>query len=505
MKHSNLYSTSAFCSIFAVLLILNSSLLANPIAAKFGNQDEFFFGLATAPAHVEDQLNDGWLRFAESGGVAAWHNQIEPEKRNLFWSQPEITLDLSAQTGVKFFRMGIDWARLVPEKPSFNPNDFSDSAYSGIQDHKAMERYKEIIGMIKDRDMKVMLTLFHHSLPVWAMDMGGWTNSKVKDYFLAFASHVVYELHDDVDYWVTFNEPAVFLGLSYIYKIWPSHIPEGEMPWVPYYIRGIRLVSEAHNTIYDLLHRLNPQSMVGIAKNYNQYRSIHDNFIGKGMAATLSWLMNNKFMDRVIEKSDYIGVNFYGEERVSLTGPAVSDDIEYSESGRAVTPWALYSVLKQVNKRYNIDFRARKKRNQIPFIITENGVADATDIIRPAYLIEHLMAVKAAQDEGVSVLGFVFWTISDNWEWADGYCPKFGLMSINRETMERIPRPSYYLFQDIVSNGEITETQREGALQLFQGNIGKDRPYCRAEDAASSLDEPRIIPIKNVDLEFSKT
>lgn len=149
---------------------------------------------------------------------------------------------------------------------------------------------------------------------------------------------------------------------------------------------------------------------------------------------------------------------------------------EYSESGRGVYPDGLYRVLLQFNERY--------KHLDIPFIITENGVSDETDLIRRPYLLEHLLAVYAAMLmvsnsnlvthafmtartlesclwvfllpfiyphlQGVRVIGYLFWTISDNWEWADGYGPKFGLVAVDRANgFARIPRPSYHLFSKV--------------------------------------------------------
>ena len=92
----------------------------------------------------------------------------------------------------------------------------------------------------------------------------------------------------------------------------------------------------------------------------------------------------------------------------------------------------------------------------------DDGVADEADTIRPAYLVEHLLAIHAAIASGVRVLGYVFWTISDNWEWADGYCPKFGLAAVNRThpAMPRVPRESYAFFSALVRARAIRASQR---------------------------------------------
>eukprot|EP00965_Chrysotila_dentata_P087409 2885988-Pleurochrysis_carterae.AAC.3 len=143
---------------------------------------DFEFGLATAPAHVEDQLEDAWVDFARKGKVAAWKNAPMPEERTRFWSEPEVDIKLAADTGVTVFRMGIDWARLVPD---------AEFAMTGTLVPTAWARYVEILKMVKDAGMKIMLTIFHHSLPIWLQKTGGWTNSTSVDYFGLFVEAVV--------------------------------------------------------------------------------------------------------------------------------------------------------------------------------------------------------------------------------------------------------------------------------------------------------------------------
>merc|ERR1712146_704520 len=102
---------------------------------------------------------------------------------------------------------------------------------------------------------------------------------------------------------------------------------------------------------------------------------------------------------------------------------AILPNQEYSESGRAVYPDGIATLLTAFHERYN---------GSLPFFITENGIADRTDILRPPYLVEHLIGIRAALDRGVKVLGYIHWSVSDNWEWADGYCPKFGIAAVDR-------------------------------------------------------------------------
>ncbi|XP_031397877.1 beta-glucosidase-like SFR2, chloroplastic isoform X1 [Punica granatum] len=532
-------------------------------------ESEFFFGLATAPAHVEDKLNDAWLQFAEEtpcdqpesqlgqqpadaviasaagdGGshqasassrnanspkkkgkplkvameamirgickyieedeeektgahasveechhnVAAWHNVPHPEERLRFWSDPETEIKLAKDTGVSVFRMGIDWTRVMLEEPV---NGFKDSV-----NYAALERYKWIIKMVHSYGMKVMLTLFHHSLPPWAGDYGGWKLEKTVDYFVYFTRLIVESMSDIVDYWVTFNEPHVFCMLTYAAGAWPGGHPdmlEAATSALPtgVFTQAMHWMAVAHIKAYDCIHaqsRTSSKPVVGVAHHVAFMRPY-----GLFDVAAVSFanaLTVFPFVDVICEKLDFIGINYYGQEVVSGTGLKLVENDEYSESGRGVYPDGLYRVLLQFHERY--------KHLNIPFIITENGVSDETDLIRRPYLLEHLLAVYAAMIMGVRVIGYLFWTISDNWEWADGYGPKFGLVTVDRANgFARTPRPSYHLFSKVATTGKIRKEDRDSAWnELYNAaKAGKKRSFYRAVNKhglmyAGGLDVP---------------
>ena len=108
-----------------------------------------------------------------------------------------------------------------------------------------------------------------------------------------------------------------------------------------------------------------------------------------------------------------------------------------------------------------------------------------------------------AMNEGVNVLGYIQWTLSDNWEWADGYCPKFGLVSVDRENgLKRTKRDSFYLYQKIAMTNKVSKDMRDTAWKRVESSFGRDRPFCRANDAQTPLDEPVLIPLKSFDWRF---
>lgn len=531
----------------------------------------FFFGLATAPAHVEDRLDDAWLQFAENteshecqqlqsadaimgsatgdGGsqqaplpqreatktikrkrslkiaieaqirgfqkyieveeptpteqchhnVAAWHNVPHPEERLRFWSDPDTELKLAKGTGVQVFRMGVDWSRIMPKEPLTGLKESVNFA--------ALERYKWIIHRVRSYGMKVMLTLFHHSLPPWAGEYGGWKLERTVHYFMEFTRLVVDSVADIVDYWVTFNEPHVFCMLTYCAGAWPGGNPDmlevatSALP-TGVFNQTMNWIAITHAKAYDYIHeKSKPASaIVGVAHHVSFTRP-YGLFDVTAVSVANSMTLF-PFLDSIADKMDYVGINYYGQEVICGAGLKLVETDEYSESGRGVYPDGLFRVLLQFNERY--------KHLNLPFIITENGVSDGTDLIRQPYLLEHLLATYAAMIMGVRVLGYLFWTISDNWEWADGYGPKFGLVAVDRANdLARIPRPSYNLFTKVVESGKIIREDREQVWRELQtaAKEGKRRPFYRSVNKyglmyAGGLDEPIWRPYIKRDWRF---
>lgn len=471
---------------------------------------DFEFGLANAPAHVEDDLKDSWSEFARRGGVSAYDTAHEPERRLDFFSNPETEIKLAQETGAKVFRLGIDWNRLVPNLPGSNECDGVCTA--AVQNTKALKQYKHILKLIKKANMKVMLTLFHHSLPMWAISKWhegaatknfGWLDKNLPQFFNQFVRSAVKELDPYVDSYITFNEASIFSLLNHVAGIWPpgegqsglalsnSRLFKGK------FHRSLENMIIAHRLIYDTIKSINPSKRVGIAHHVSFAVKKDDLFADIAYIINQS-AINYKFPDAVIDKIDFFGVNYYGQENVSALDYRLRKDVVYSESGRMINPAGLYHVLKALHERYS------KIRPDLRFYITENGISDDTDLLRQPYLIEHLMALQKAMKEGITVDGYIFWTISDNWEWADGYCPKFGLVMVDRrDNLRRIKRPSFHLFKQLAKTHKIRQKSRDHArglvwnaqlARLYDFELAQNwdgqRPFCRKADGLGSYDTP---------------
>jgi beta-glucosidase/6-phospho-beta-glucosidase/beta-galactosidase len=461
--------------------------------------DSFYFGLANGPAHVEDQLNDSWLRFAKEGKVASYSNQNQPDYRNGFWSNPTQELDIAKNSGVKVFRMGVDWGRLVPR----------ELGHDYILDPIAVDQYRAILTLAKARGLNVMLTLFHHSLPLWLEDQGGWKNEKSRKEFVRFAEASAKAFGDLVDDWIPFNEPSVFVGLTYVGGLWPpgkNYNPFGILSLGPFQgvLDSVQLrMAATHKDVYQVLHKsdqVGGPTRVGLAHNVALYTP--SRFVDRFVAYNMHQKMNLQFPKLVFDHLDFLGINYYGEEHIQWTSVSLDEKFEFSDSGRGINPKGLYSLTKELwtlvsSLRSDAGFR-----EALPFVITENGISDASDQLRPAYITEHLWAVSRLIRDQIPVEGYIFWTTADNWEWADGYCPRFGLYKVERQKDRLLwtPRDSYLLFSKIATQRILSRSLRDEAWQKVAA--GSSRFFCRGPNGRQSLDNPITRPISSADWRY---
>jgi beta-glucosidase/6-phospho-beta-glucosidase/beta-galactosidase len=456
-------------------------VLLTPIAQSAG-LESIQFGIATAPGQAEDQLDDIWLDWGKAGKIAGFKETPFADRRLDLWSNPETEMDLVAKSGVQIYRLGLDWGRIMP-----GPGQF---------DSEAIAQYHLLLNKIKARHLKIMISIMHHSVPKWAQARGGWLDDRIKQDFLDFSKRIIDEFHGKVDYWVTFNEGNIFAFLAYSQGLWPP----GETrpitsilyfgPFKGATLQAMDRMAESHNQVYEWAHTHYPKIQMGLAHNMAHYtgKTWFNRFKSKFSDEIMNW----RFPERVRDHLDFFGFNYYGAEWLKGDQIDIDPEEEYSEAGRAIDPEGLYQLLKEIDQRFHL-----------PIFITENGIADETDWIRPAYLIEHLKAVELALAEGVPVKTYFVWTLSDNLEWSDGYCPKFGLVSVDRKSnLKHTPRPSYFLFQKIVHDKVISESMRNEAWSTVVSHQGMNRPFCRSSDGITALATPSLRKIVIKDWRF---
>jgi beta-glucosidase len=417
----------------------------------------FLWGTATAAHQVEGgNDNNDWWAFEQQPG-AIWHKDRSGTACG-WWQDAVPDLDLMAQMGHNTHRLSVEWSRIEPQVGRFDP--------------VAIVRYREILIGLRERGIEPMVTLFHFSSPLWLARRGGWSNPAVVSHFRRFVRHVVEQLGDLVTLWCTINEPNVYAALGYFFG---EHAP-GEKSLILYF-RVLRNLLRAHAAAYRVIHALDGAARVGLVKNVQIFEPLDPSSRAAACLAGLAdQLFNGITLSAVgggrlrfplsaglvahgplVDSLDFWGLNYYSRQRVGLRNTDggrlswlhLTPGAEVSDSGRngpygEVYPTGFYRVLTRVG--------ALGK----PIYITENGLPDADDDQRPRFLLTHLAQVRRAIAAGVDVRGYYHWSFTDNFEWAEGWALRFGLVAFDESTGIRTPRPSAALYNRIIQANALT-------------------------------------------------
>ena len=375
---------------------------------------EFLLGAATSSHQVEgNNTNNDWWAAEQKGllprsGEASGHNSRFEEDNSLAHS-----------IGLNAMRLSLEWSRLEP--------------LPGQYDAVSWDHYRQELSDLKQKGFSIFLTLHHFTLPVWAAERGGFFSSFVRSRFLEFAEKSITEFDDLVDCWVTINEPQIYGVMSYFNGAWPPfHRSLFE------FLRLNLILIKLHKQTYSSIKKLSPQARVGIAKNNAVYIGRTSSLQDTLMVKFFDYLRNFYFLNSISKYQDFIGLNYYFTFKVGFPNKGL--DITTTESPKTdlnwpINPEGLYQILKSL-KKFNV-----------PIYITENGLADKNDILREGYIESHIRSALKAKNAGVDVRGYFYWSLMDNFEWADGFEPRFGLIEINYSNLERRVRDSAKVFK----------------------------------------------------------
>lgn len=427
---------------------------------------DFLWGVATSSYQIEGAWNeDGkgesvWDRFShtfgntrnnDNGDTACdhYHRYVEDVK-------------LMKELGVKAYRFSISWPRILPKG-------------KGEVNKIGLNFYKKLIDELLRNRIEPWICLYHWDLPQALQDEGGWTNSKIIDYFADYTRLMAHELGDRVKRWVILNEPRCIAWLGHLNGI---HAP------------GLKNLSLALKVSHNLqlaqgraiqtLRESNQHLQVGTVVDLNVVHPIDDekeNQVAAGrldefwnrwyidplfkgeyppLAEEIGLKPNREDMDLIKQPLDFLGVNYYTR---LLAAYDHSDPITRAKTVQKNTPitekgWEIYP-----NGLYEVLMRLRKDYGNPILYVTENGVAFEDNVVRDgrvqdddriSFLRDHIAAARCAIKDGVRLNGYFVWTIIDNFEWAEGYSMRFGLVRTNYETLERIPKKSYDWYQKAV-------------------------------------------------------
>ncbi len=328
--------------------------------------------------------------------------------------------DLLKKLHMNAFRFSVEWSRIEPEE--------------GVWSAEAIEHYRQYIMELKKRDIEPVMTLFHFTLPVWFSDMGGFEKRRNVKYFERFAEKVAHELGPGVRYIVTINEPNVYLEQSYLEGSWPPAKQNKIVAW-----RVLENLAYAHKLAAAAIRDVSSDHLVSIAHSTTYTYAGDDSWLSSISASIMQYLSDDYFLKKIIKHCDYLGVNYYFSARVY--GYRVHNpDEKQSDLGWDASPMNLQFALERLYDKYDK-----------PILITENGIADMDDELRKWWISQSIVAMKLAMQRGVDLIGYLHWSLVDNFEWAYGKWPRFGLAAVNYKTMERRLRPSAKWFGAVIA------------------------------------------------------
>lgn len=375
---------------------------------------------AASSAHQvegEDKNSDWWMyeemgRLPKSGLACDHYNRFEQD------------FDLAKQVGLNAMRISVEWSRIEPEEGKWSVT--------------GLEHYKKVLKKLKDLNFARMVTLHHFTLPRWLAEKGGMETKEGIAAFARFAWFLAQNLKGEVDFWITVNEPEVYAAMGYRFGTWPPFQKSTRK-----FLKAIGNLIKAHKAAFHAIKQVDLEALVGIAKNSAFLEPDRDKFLDRLIVRVGDYFGNHYFLRRIRKHLDFIGLNYYFYERLQFDWKKgfkrVNENIDVprSDMGWRTNPSGIYYLLR--------DLRRYRK----PIFVTENGIANAADNMRRRFISEHLYWVKKAIDFGADVRGYFYWSLTDTYEWHDGFNPKFGLIEVNLETQERKIRESAGVFKEI--------------------------------------------------------
>jgi len=397
--------------------------------------DGFLWGASTAPHQIEGNnvSSDLWYLehqqptvFQEPSGDAA--NSF------LMWEQD---LDLVKAMGLNTYRFGVEWARIEPAKGQFS--------------EAMLWHYRRIVEGCRARGLSPVVTYSHFSAPLWFSAQGGWTNPESAELFARYCTRVTQAMGAQMHSAITLNEPNILLLLKALLPkpVWDIQKLTletaakrlGVTRFVCGNVAGFEDLDDlqtgllaAHKAGRDAIKAVRADLPVGVSLAMMDDQAVEKKSIRDRMRGELygPWL-------DVAKADDFIGVQNYERALWDDKGklPAPEGSVR-NWSGSEVWPGSLGGAV-----RYAHAVTGK------PVLVSEHGVGTDDDAVRAAFIPPALAGLKQAMDDGVPVLGYCHWSLIDNFEWISGYKQHLGLVSVDRTTFKRTPKPSANIYAAI--------------------------------------------------------
>ncbi|MBU1124524.1 MAG: glycoside hydrolase family 1 protein [Candidatus Omnitrophica bacterium] len=399
---------------------------------------DFLWGAATSAYQVEgNNDNCDWWEWEKRYGLKDTSGSA-CRSYELFTQD----FDIAHRLHHNAHRLSVEWSRIEPQEGVFSEEEIS--------------HYQEVVRALRERKIIPVVTLHHFTNPLWFSRRGGWQDAKACFYFVRFVEKIVEALSDQVRYWVTINEPMVYVYQSYVLGLWPPQEKSFSLA------RGVTTkLLNAHVQAYQAIHRLYEQKQsgpvfVGIAKNMQAFVPCISTAVNRCAAAVRDYLYNYELLLKIKKRKamDFIGVNYYTRNLVEVRGGGMGHfllDIcqeEHSHLPRNTLGWDIYP-------EGFFQILMKLKSFNLPVFILENGICTLDDAQRWDFVLSHLQSLHRAISEGVPVLGYLYWSLLDNYEWDKGFAPRFGLVEVDYKTQQRTIRESALKFAEVCHTGKV--------------------------------------------------
>jgi beta-glucosidase len=351
---------------------------------------------------------------------------------------------LMAKLGLKAYRFSIEWSRIEPEI-----GEYSSSMIA---------HYRDVLETCHKYGITPVVTMHHFASPKWLMRLGGWASQGISNYFSRYCEVIFSELGDLIPYTLTMNEVNLPVMLQELFTSMGFIPPVGidRKGWTApkwrelaaqlcgttsdnyftFYMlsdeKSIQILEETHKKAREVIKSISPDTKVGLSLALPDVQSIP----GGEILAKEKWKNYFEQYLPMIKEDDFLGVQNYTREVYGPKGLLQPDkEAEITQMGYVYDPDALSRVIRKVAKYMSI-----------PIMVTEHGVAVENDDKRIEFIKRGLKGVESCLKDGIDVIGYLYWSTFDNFEWQFGYSKTFGLIGVDRLTQERkVKKSAYYL------------------------------------------------------------
>lgn len=430
-----------------------NTLKREHVSSKDSFPNGFLWGAATSAHQVEGhQYNDwnewepdhahDWMREAEqrSRHLPSWQriksevrdpaNYISGEAVDHYNRYPE-DIEIMKSLGLNSYRFSIEWSRVEPR-----PGEF---------DSEAIEHYKQVLLTLREAGIEPFVTLHHFTNPVWLEDAGGWHGRDFPALFERYAGKVIQELGDLSAFWLTFNEPESYMISRYFNSpiwLWPGW-PHQEFS-LRRYFRARRQFIKAHKRAYTIMKRHYTQARVAYGHGIVWFEG--ENWWSGLLAKALDRNGGTGKYSKTKRYQDFLAVNYYLRVLIKIgfsfpfSWAKVPLGDKPSDNGWEIYPEGLYKLTQKL------------KKYSLPIYVTESGIADDRDELRADFIRSHVEVIDRSIRDGADIRGYFYWSLLDNYEWSNGFWPRFGLVEVDRTTQQRYIRDSAYAYRDIIQS-----------------------------------------------------